>query len=162
MKKFIAFIPVFALVFSGCIKEPTACIDTFPDSVEVFEDVTFNSSCSENAESVEWEYEDITGGGFFFFPTVSTSTSPSFTHNWTSPGDYTITLTTYSKKEKEKDVTSSTITVLDICYECEKSSGGSTSTASFCSGFYSSLEELEAEVNDYEADGYTCVKKSSI
>jgi len=156
MKKASIFLMCTTLIFSSCIKEPTACIDTLPETIDVYEDVTLNSSCSEEAESVLWTYEDMSGSSIFISPTILENSENSFDHSWDSPGRYEITLTAYSKKEKEKDQVSTMITVLDLCYECEYDNW---SYYSVCASLYTSEDEFMREIEDLESQGYKCTKK---
>lgn len=158
MKKllFLSIASIFAL--SSCIKEPVACIQTSSNNVELWEDVTF-TSCSEDAESLVWEVDNAIDFFSFFGGATTEYTTESATQNWSVPGTYGVSLTAYSKKEKEKNETSDEVVVVDICYTCTNSSGYSFDHCAYANSFASTLAEFEAEIADYESQGYTCVKK---
>jgi len=156
-KPLIVFAAVTALIFTSCVKEPTACIDTFPDEVEVFENVTFSSECSENAESYSWDVEND-ALGFFFGSASKTGTGSTISNSWDYAGDYYVTLEVASKKDKYTDVITKEITVVDVCYECEYTSGSYTYDLDLCASNYISMQEFMLEIDEYESNDYTCKK----
>jgi PKD repeat protein len=150
--KFNSLLTVFAsvLLFTSCVKEPTACFTFSNDNPEVFEVVTFNN-CSEDAESYDWTI------GTDFFESSSSQENPQF--SWDVAGTYNVELEAHSKNEKKSDVTSNAITVTDICYECEYEILGTFITTDVCASSYFSKENFENAVESYEDSGYDCRKQ---
>lgn len=153
MKKLLFTLAGASLLFTSCVKEPEACINLSPTGeIEVF-DVLTMTSCSENAETLEWTVE---GSASFFFAVNEEYIGESATHSWDMPGTYTIELNAISKNEKKEDKTSTTVTVNDICYECVDTGGW---TVTECGSYYFTADEFESEVDYWRNLGYTCTKK---
>jgi len=77
----------FVALQTGCKKEPlktkpVACTGALPDTLSVSKDFTFNASCSEEALSYLWTFGD-----------GDSATTAVATHNYFTPGVYTVTLT---------------------------------------------------------------------
>jgi hypothetical protein len=99
----------FALIaFTACEKPLTACIELEKTSATVGEEVPFQS-CSENALSIEWFME-----GPEEAPENSQGWSDIFfTHSFTVPGEYIITLNAYDNFSflGEKKTVTKTLTI---------------------------------------------------
>jgi len=91
---------VGTILFTGCMKEPMACFDTSKTTAAVNETITFNSGCSMDAKSYEWNFGD---------GSVSKEVSPS--HAYTSSGTYSVKMMAMSKNGKKMNETSKTITI---------------------------------------------------
>lgn len=94
----MAFIATFAL--AGCMKKPMACCDV-PATGTHGQSVSFNSTCSMNANSYEWDFGDGT--------TKSTEANPA--HTYSTAGTFTVKLMVMDKKGKKMSDTSKSITV---------------------------------------------------
>lgn len=81
------FIASASLIYNSCQKAaeklaPKACFSFTPSTgIKAGDLVTFNSSCSENAATFNWDFGD-----------GSTSTDASPTHTYTTAGDFTVKL----------------------------------------------------------------------
>src|SRR3990167_963533 len=93
----MALIATFS--FSSCMTNPMACCD-IPTSGAVGESLSFNSDCSMDASSFEWDFGDGT-----------TSTEANVTHTYNTAGSYTVTLMATSKNGKKMDETTNSITI---------------------------------------------------
>lgn len=91
---------VMLFSFSSCKKQVVSCISTSSNVVTVGETVDF-SSCSVNGESYVWSFGDGT-----------TSTESNPTHTYARVGEYVVTLSVLSKKDKKADEQTLSITVL--------------------------------------------------
>lgn len=90
----------------ACNKKPEACIDNGQTSVSVGSPVNF-TSCSKRALSQDWFMEGPVGA-----PENSMGWSDAhFTHTFTIPGTYIVTLNAYSKFSFMGDVSSTTQTI---------------------------------------------------
>ena len=89
MKK-IAGIVLLVLVSLGCKKVPEACMELSANSVSTGTPLEF-SSCSKKALSFEWFMSGPEGA-----PENNMGWSdPNFSHSFSVPGSYTITLNAY-------------------------------------------------------------------
>jgi PKD repeat protein len=82
-------IPVF--LFASCKPKPAACISSDFIQVQVNDPITF-SSCSDNADRLEWNMGD---GTTFTYHTVS--------YAYTTPGTYIVTLTVFNDNDENSD-----------------------------------------------------------
>jgi PKD repeat protein len=97
---FIVSIAVtYVLLITGCIKEPTACFTVAKTHIGLGDTLVF-INCSSDAKSYEWNFGDGQS---------SPEISPS--HIYNDIGEFTVTLTAYSKGEKKEDKVSLTINV---------------------------------------------------
>lgn len=84
-----------------------ACFTYSPATITTLTEVTFNSSCSQNATSFIWDYGDNTG--------ETSAQSPTVTHKYSTAGTYIVTLNVERKDgvsmKKGKPKTQQTITV---------------------------------------------------
>lgn len=96
---FLAIVGIAIIGITSCQKEPSTSFTTSVDSVAVGISVTFTNT-SENGESYLWDFGD-----------GETSTLESPTHSYDSIGNYTVTLTAYSKNGKKESSTTETIVV---------------------------------------------------
>jgi len=139
------------LAFVSCVKEPTACIDITPsDEVTVFDEVSL-TSCSEEAEFVQWEVEEIQNGTL----TSYYYGEESLTFVWDDPGTFDIYLTASSKEFKKEDFASAQMTVVDVCYECDNGNN----TSEICYGDYEEKSTFDAALANFEESDFTCNKK---
>ncbi|MCH7534740.1 MAG: PKD domain-containing protein [Bacteroidetes bacterium] len=110
--KFIQISLIIAAIaaFTGCSKEPDACFYFPKGKIVTGEEIRF-TNCSVDAQTSVWNFGD---------GTTSRDPSPehSYTlHSYTLPGEYTITLTVYSKGDLKTDETSETITIEGSLYD---------------------------------------------
>jgi PKD repeat protein len=89
MKKSLLFFAITSIVITSCTKKPSACFSADKSEASTNENINFNSSCSENAESYAWNFGDGSNGE-----------GSSVSHKYTIPGDYTVTLTAKGKKDE--------------------------------------------------------------
>jgi len=90
MRATILAILLLSLGVSSCKKTPEPCIEMSTSVAPTGQDVIF-TSCSEKALSYEWFMTGPTGA-----PENNLGWSdPQFTHSFTVPGTYTISLTAY-------------------------------------------------------------------
>lgn len=85
---------------ASCRKTPVACIKSDKTTAAINETITF-ISCSENAETTEWDFGD-----------GSSAEGNSVTYAYSTAGTYTVKITAFSKREKKKDETSISITII--------------------------------------------------
>ena len=97
--KLLSLLVVALLAFAACMKTPMACCDV-PSSGTVGQSLAFNSSCSMDASTYEWDFGDGTK-----------STEANATHAYTTAGTYTVKLMAMSKNGKKMDNTSKTVTI---------------------------------------------------
>ncbi len=91
MKIVIPFLNIVALtVLCQCEKPTQACFTYSPDSIDTSTLVTFDASCSDNSMYYTWTFGDGT-------PDTSITSGPMVTHQYLSPGTYTVTLNTSRK-----------------------------------------------------------------
>lgn len=151
MKKLI-LIGFAALAVAGCTKEPKACMEISPGkTVEVFQDITL-TSCSENAEFIEWDVEERA----FLFNINNSYNGEVATHRWDASGTFTVQIKAISKNEKKQDELTETVEVVDVCYECINSSNFSSE---ICTNQFMEKSEFDNEISFYRSNGYTCTKK---
>ncbi|MBI4646502.1 MAG: PKD domain-containing protein [Bacteroidia bacterium] len=96
---FISILVILAAMVISCKKPPSASFTAFPLSVSIGESVIFTNK-SEDAVSYLWEF----GDGI-------TATQENPIHIYNSAGNFTVTLTAYSKKEKKEDKATAIIVV---------------------------------------------------
>jgi PKD repeat protein len=89
MKKSLLFFAITSFVITSCTKKPSACFSADKTEAGTNENINFNSSCSENAESYAWNFGDGSNGE-----------GSSVSHKYTDAGDYTVTLTAKGKKDE--------------------------------------------------------------
>lgn len=90
-KKILLFLGLFTLLLSSCKKPPVACMELSTTNTPTGAPVEF-SSCSERALSYEWFMEGPDGA-----PENTQGWSDEFfSHSFSVPGTYTITLNAYS------------------------------------------------------------------
>jgi hypothetical protein len=87
------------LFAASCSKQPTACINASKTTVDIGEDITF-TSCSENAESVSWDFGD-----------GRTAEGTTVTQSYDKPGTYIVQVKALSKDKKKIDRFSVVVTV---------------------------------------------------
>ena len=97
--KLISLFLVVVLAFAGCMKTPMACCDV-PSTGLVGVPINFNSGCSLDASSYEWDFGD-----------GQKSTEANPTHTYTTTGAYTIKFMAMSKNEKLMDETTKSINI---------------------------------------------------
>jgi PKD repeat protein len=95
-----------AVTFTSCTKEPTACFKASNENPKLFEVITF-TNCSEDAESYDWIMQTD------FIEGTSRAENPTFTRD--VDGTFNVELEVTSKNDKKSDVTSESITVIDVC-----------------------------------------------
>lgn len=106
MKKFILILTIgFAIM--GCDKATEACMEVSETSVSAGTPVNFKS-CSENALSIEW---------FMSGPESAPEnemgwSDPEFTHTFSVPGTYTVTLNAYQDFSFKGDLSSVQETII--------------------------------------------------
>lgn len=94
------------LLFVACNKPPEACIDNGQTTASVGTPVSF-TSCSKRALSQDWYMSGPAGA-----PENTMAWSDiQFTHTFTIPGTYVVTLNAYSKFSFLGDVSTTTQTV---------------------------------------------------
>jgi len=150
--KFLYFLVIFLLfVFSACNKQPKACIEVSPNlTAYVFDTLTL-ASCSENAESFEWEIE---------LPLDSLNTSNEILldkiiyKSWAKPGEFDVSLTAVSAKGNKQDKTTEVVIVKDLCYQCVNDLGAEYFE---CASVYLTKKEFDDQLNFWLSNGYTCV-----
>jgi PKD repeat protein len=155
MKKTSTFaVGLSAILFTSCIKEPSACFTFSNSNPEIFEEVTFNN-CSEDAESYDWSISTS------FLQSSSSEENPRYA--WNQEGTYSVELEALSKKDKKSDVVTNSITVSDICYDCVYSIDifgiVSTSQAEYCASGSSSKAEYESDLKELKDAGWVCTKQ---
>lgn len=91
--------------FTSCHKEPGACFNYPFGKIVTGQEIKF-TNCSQNGVTYRWIFGD---GG------ISDKFSPSYSYS--SFGDYTVTLTVFSKGDMKKDEVSQTITVEKGLYD---------------------------------------------
>jgi plastocyanin len=97
---------VFPILFLACNRPPEACIDNAQTSVAAGTPVTF-TSCSKRTLSQDWYIDGPVGA-----PEDTMAWSDAqFTHTFTVPGSYTVTLNAYSKFSFLGDVSTTTQSV---------------------------------------------------
>ena|ERR1035437_6611311 len=97
--KFLSMAFVATLAFASCMKKPMACCD-IPATATHGQPITFNSSCSMNASSYEWDFGD-----------GAKSTDATATHTYAAAGAYTVKLMAMSKNGKQMNDISKPITI---------------------------------------------------
>lgn len=99
-------IGIVILVFTSCNKMPVACIEA-PSTANVGTPVTFRS-CSEKNLSQDWFMSGPNGA-----PENTMGWSDiEFTHTFTVPGSYTVTLNAYSKFSFLGEVNTTTLNLV--------------------------------------------------
>ena len=88
-----------------------------------------------------------------FIEYTSSQENPSY--SWDVDGTITVELVVKSKNDKETDVASESITVVDICYECESE----FFTTDVCASGYFSKAQFDEAVESCEDNDYDCSKK---
>lgn len=78
-------------IFASCKKKPIACIDSNFSVLQANQPIRF-SSCSENADRLEWNMGD---GTTFTYPIVD--------YAYDTPGIYTVTLTVFNDNDNNSD-----------------------------------------------------------
>lgn len=139
---------------TGCSKKPKACIDG-PTQSTVFVTNTY-TSCSENAEGLNWEVE------WNFEPDngqhrLDEASGEKYERAWSIPGQYEIRLSAESKKGDE-DETTLVVEILDRCFHCEKLEGSQVSEITVCAGDQAFYEEVNylSWMQMYMDQGYSC------
>lgn len=102
MKKtiLITSIATTVLTFTSCMKEPMACVDSTTKTGTAGQSVSFDASCSMDAEHYTWEFGDgATGEG------------DKVTHTYNTAGTYTAKVKAMSKDMKKENEKSITVTV---------------------------------------------------
>lgn len=89
-KSFIVFLSVCVLLIAGCKKVPTACMELSATSAGTGTPIDF-VSCSKKALSFEWFMEGPDGAP----ENTQGWSDESFTHSFSVPGTYIITLNAY-------------------------------------------------------------------
>jgi PKD repeat protein len=89
------------LAILGCSKQPKACFEANPSAVEAGEAIQF-SNCSDNSIRHEWDFGD-----------GASSEGTSVSHIYDEPGNYIVTLVAFSKKDKKRDETSTSVKIED-------------------------------------------------
>ena len=105
---------IASFIFSSCNKQPTASFTADKTTIEEKQTVSFTNTSSE-ALSYKWEFGDGSS---------STDQSPSHTYN--TAGNYMVSLTAYSKKEKKSDSYTQLITVKKESYRFTGTIGSSS------------------------------------
>ena len=91
--------------FTSCHKEPGACFNYPLGKIVAGQEIKF-TNCSQNGVTYRWTFGD---------GTISNEQSP--THTYSNTGDYTVTLTVYSKGDMKKDEVLQTIKVEKSLYD---------------------------------------------
>jgi PKD repeat protein len=97
--KYILIAALAVTFFAACKKKPIACIDSNFIERKVTQPIKF-SSCSENADRLEWNMGD---GTTFTYPVVD--------YTYETPGIYTITLTVFNDNDNNSDEVTREITI---------------------------------------------------
>ena len=85
MKKLFSVIAIVAIAGSYACKKPAeACFTYSPKVINTYTDVEFDASCSQNASNYIWYFGNSDQG--------ESTTSPTITHRFSSPGNYVVTL----------------------------------------------------------------------
>ncbi len=111
MKTLVFSLGLSALIFSGCVKKPSACYTSvnLPDSgiVNAGTVITFDSRCSKDATDYQWrvlrDSGDVIVEDYFF-------SGRSLTYAFLKTGDYQIRLMV-SRKGKNGNSTGKTVVV---------------------------------------------------
>lgn len=76
-------------------------------------------------------------------------------------GTFNVELEVTSKNGKKFDVTSESITVIDVCYKCahDDSSISSRDTFDICASLYFTKADFDFDLVSYESSDYDCTKK---
>jgi PKD repeat protein len=93
------------LTLNSCKKDPAANISADKTEVEINESIKFTNQ-STNGVTYRWDFGD---------GETSTETDP--VHAYTTAGDYTVSLTAYSKKEKSSNTYTLPVRVTDYAYK---------------------------------------------
>lgn len=107
MKKLLLILGVCLVAFSNCKKDdeeatPKASFSPSLTCVSINETIYFTNQ-SKDADHYHWDFGD---------GKTSSENSPS--HSYSSAGNYTVTLTAYSKSEGKKDTFTSSINVKGV------------------------------------------------
>lgn len=130
---------------------PKACIEVAPNSdVIVFDEVRI-SSCSEDAHWFNWEIDDKINSD----DVVQSYGTETVDFAWRDHGTFNITLRVLSEKMKKEDETSTTVTVVDVCYSCSNA----TTTKDICYSEYDDKATFDSAKNNLEDAGFPCVKQ---
>lgn len=104
-KRFLLIL-TFPFFLAACNRPPEACIDNSQTTVNAGTPVVF-TSCSKRALSQDWFMSGPAGA-----PENTMGWSDAqFTHTFTVPGAYTVTLNAYSKFSFLGDVSTTTQTI---------------------------------------------------
>lgn len=106
MKKTLGLF-LLVLIMNGCKKPTSACFVYSPTTVTTATTVTFDASCSEEADTYQWNFNDG------FLPTPPSS-SPIVDHAFLNPGTYSVTLTVErsGRKKRKETLTTSQIVIV--------------------------------------------------
>lgn len=102
MKKQLIFFSVLYIVLislTGCMKKPMACCEV-PATGSKGQSITFNSTCSMNAEKFEWDFGD-----------GAKSANATATHIYTAAGTFTVKLTVTDMNGEKPDEVSQSIKI---------------------------------------------------
>ncbi len=106
MKNKISLVLVLiTILFSACTKMPTACMSADKQNTEVGTTVSFQS-CATEADKITWDFGDGSKGE-----------GENASHAYTKPGNYLVTMSAFSKKDKKWDKASSIVTVKDFVFK---------------------------------------------
>ncbi len=98
--KLIPALVIALLIMASCTKTPTACCDV-PSSGTKGQAISFNSSCSTDASTYEWDFGDGS--------TKSTEANPS--HTYATAGTFTVSLMAMSSDGKKMNSTTKSIKI---------------------------------------------------
>ena len=68
----------------ACKKPAEACFTYSPQVINTYTDIVFDASCSQSASGYVWYFGNNDQG--------ESTTEPTITHRFTSPGNYVVTL----------------------------------------------------------------------
>ncbi|MEI6817176.1 MAG: PKD domain-containing protein [Bacteroidota bacterium] len=91
---------VALFIITSCTKTPTACCDV-PSTGTKGQAISFNSSCSTDASTYEWDFGDGS--------TKSTEANPS--HTYATAGTFTVSLMAMSSDGKKMNSTTKSIKI---------------------------------------------------
>ncbi len=102
MKTRILLLALAIATLASCRKEPVACFNTDPASsgtIYIGTEISFDN-CSTDEQNAVWDFGDGTS---------SSERSPK--HTYAVKGEYTVTLTAYSKGDMKKDVATKVLSI---------------------------------------------------